>query len=353
MKELVSYIIFIALSGSLFSQQEYQSSQFMINPFLINPAYSTSEDYVDLKASYRNQWQGVENAPQTTYISLHTPVGKPRWSRTHPGDFHNWHGTGMIFMKDDIGPYTFTRVQANYSYNIGLSAGKKYGYYHVDGLRVAIGTFLTYQNNQLNKKELTQSVSSSGGTVYNPLAGEDETLAGLPANQSNFNMAFGGLLYYLEKYYLGVTVTQLFGVEDDFNYTYAKHYYLTGTYKANLGQRSYLIPSVIAKKVFGTPWSYELNTRYDLDDTYFIGGTYRSQDAMAAMIGYRFNPDRKVLKFRERVSSFSFEVYYTYDFTINALRKKGLENRSNGSHEITLGILMAPKYKERNAEDTW
>ena len=34
------------------------------------------------------------------YLSTQTTIGKPHWGRTHPGDWHNWHGIGAIISKD-------------------------------------------------------------------------------------------------------------------------------------------------------------------------------------------------------------------------------------------------------------
>ena len=46
------------------------------------------------------------------------------------------------------------------------------------------------------------------------------------------------------------------------------------------------------------------------------------------------------------------EVFYTYDFTLNALGDRDLNTTSRGSHEITVGFFLFPSFTERNAEDT-
>lgn len=353
MNKLLTISVLFFSTSLVFAQQESQSSQFMINPFMTNPAYSSSEDISHLQTGFRKQWNGIKGAPTSKYISYHTPINKPDWARTHPGDFHNWHGTGALIKQDQIGAFSFLKAQANYSFNIGLTEGENYGYYHVDGLRVALGTFLEFQNYNVDKAILEQSLNSSGGYVFNSLAANDRTLIGLPESQNNFNLGLGGLIYYLEKYYLGLSVSQVLNSNKDYNYSYANHYYISGTYKTKINERSFLIPSLLVKKVFAAPWSYELNIRYDLDDKYFLGMAYRNEDAASVIVGYRSQPKREIKHFRETKSPFSFEVFYSYDITVNSLRNKDIADRSKGSHEITLGFYLSRAYRERNAEDTW
>ena len=95
MKKIFILIIHFC-SFLVYSQQEPQSSQFMINPFIVNPAYSSVEDLAHFQLRYRKQWEGIDNTPSTSYLSFHTPINKSRWARTHPGDFRNWHGAGLL-----------------------------------------------------------------------------------------------------------------------------------------------------------------------------------------------------------------------------------------------------------------
>ena len=154
MKYIVLLIIHCC-SFLVYSQQEPQSSQFMINPFIVNPAYSSVEDLAHFQLGYRKQWEGIDNTPSTSYLSFHAPINKPRWARTHPGDFHDWHGTGGVIIRDNIGAFNFTRIQANYSYNLGLSKGEDYGYYHVDGLRISFGANLGIDSYGVDKDALS------------------------------------------------------------------------------------------------------------------------------------------------------------------------------------------------------
>ncbi|MFZ4102883.1 MAG: type IX secretion system membrane protein PorP/SprF, partial [Sphingobacterium thalpophilum] len=76
MKRITAFLIFILISQFGFAQQKPQYTQYVMNNFILNPAIAGIENYVDLKAGYRAQWQGLDGAPVTSYISIHAPIGK-------------------------------------------------------------------------------------------------------------------------------------------------------------------------------------------------------------------------------------------------------------------------------------
>ncbi len=354
---LLCFFMLVIVSFQGLAQQEIQSSQFMVNPFLLNPAYSSMDDNIDAKFSYRNQWIGVEGAPVTTYFSIHSPLGKPRWAQTHPGDFHNWHGAGLQFINDRIGPFNDYRFNANYSYNIGFTQGDGYGYNHTDGFRVALGAFFTMNNRSLNNDLLSRSKTNSGTRIDNDAVMGDEVFDDLYyfSGQTFFDANFGVLLYYGDKYYLGLSSTQLFEKELFLREKskLSRHYFLTGKTKHQINEAFYLIPSVIFKYVNNAPSSYNINVRLDWQDKLFGGLAYRSDDSMIMMLGAEVKWGEKIKNFRRDKHRYRMHFYYSYDFTISKLNTKNLNGRSAGSHEITIAFLLPPYYTERNAEDTW
>lgn len=338
-------------------QQEIQSSQFMINPFLQNPAYSSMDDNLDAKLSNRSQWLGVEGAPRTSYFSIHAPVGKPRWAQTHPGDFHDWHGVGMQIINDRLGPYNNYRFNANYSYNIGFTQGDGFGYEHTDGLRVALGTFFGWNSFSIDTDLLAKSKTNTGSRIDNDVVYDDATYQGLTGINSSlaFDMTFGALFYYGNKYYLGVSTTQIF--ENDIQLTSEsslnRHYFVSAKVKHQISEPFYIIPSVIVKYVKNAPVSYNINARLDWQDKLFGGIGYRSGDAVILMVGAEVKWGEKIKNFRRDKHRYRMHFYYTYDYTTSKLGEKNLLGQSKGSHEITIAFLLPPFYIERNPEDNW
>ena len=58
------------------AQQQPHYTQYIINNYIINPAITGIENYTDVKISHRHQWVGLQDAPVTTYLTLHKPLGK-------------------------------------------------------------------------------------------------------------------------------------------------------------------------------------------------------------------------------------------------------------------------------------
>ena len=101
------------------AQQQAQFTQDMVNPYMINPALSGVEDFVDIKFGVRQQWTGIEGAPVTRYFTAHSNIGKTHYARTKKNDYNNWHGIGGMFLNDEAGSIAMNTVVANYAYNFG------------------------------------------------------------------------------------------------------------------------------------------------------------------------------------------------------------------------------------------
>ena len=76
MKKLICLIVVLQSIQFLFAQQRPQYTQYVLNNYIINPALSGIENYTDVKISSRDQWVGLNGAPRTMYLTVHSPIGK-------------------------------------------------------------------------------------------------------------------------------------------------------------------------------------------------------------------------------------------------------------------------------------
>src|SRR3954468_10521851 len=67
-------VAFSAMAGACQQQPHY--TQYIINGYILNPAITGIENYTDVKISHRHQWVGLQDAPVTTYFTIHKPIGK-------------------------------------------------------------------------------------------------------------------------------------------------------------------------------------------------------------------------------------------------------------------------------------
>lgn len=279
------------LSGKLFAQQEPMVSQYMFNGLFLNPAYAGSQECISTTMLYRTQWVKFDGAPQTFTAAVDASI------------VDNKMGLGLVIVNDRIGVTNLTDIVANYSYNIKLGEGK---------LAFGLKAGVSHYNAALN--DLTywdqQDVVFQGnvnGQVY---------------------PKFGFGIYYSQKgkWYAGFSIPTLFAFNKGYDFSMninqssymRRHYMLTGGYVFDLTDNVKLKPSVLFKYLPNAPFQADINCSVLFKDMIWFGASYRTGDAVTAIIEYQ--------------ATNSFRVGYGYDFTTSEIRKY-----SNGSHEIMIG----------------
>lgn len=270
-------------------------TQFMTNPFLINPAIAGTYPYYQIMTNSRMQWVGFTDAPITNVISMYGPtINQPM-------------GFGGYIMHDATGLTSQTTISGTYAYNYAIA----------EDLKISMGLALgVYQ----------YKVDGSGTTeFYDPVyGGQTLTTWGPDATL--------GLYMYSSIYHVGFSVNNLLGnklkLGQDTVTNLSKlkqHFYLHGGYKYMINRELSIEPTVIIRKVISTPFQVDFNVRVwygkrQWERTKIWGGlSYRSQDAVTILVGFTYQ--RKI------------EIGYSYDIGINKLRPY-----HGGSHELMLGF---------------
>jgi type IX secretion system PorP/SprF family membrane protein len=315
---------------SVNAQQIPQFTQYILNPFMINPAYAGTTDHYDIKASYRKQWVGIDNSPSTVYLSGHGHVGKehPR-QRGKSRNQNSWHhGIGGIIMNDQTGPLNNIRVNLAYSYDFSLSSEVRMSF----GVAGGVKQFSTNLNNvklndgtnnvnaplaDLNNLNGITPDLSFGTYIYNK-----NFFVGLSAQNLIFNN-IPGSVYGLDK-----RVTQK-------NNYYAQHLFLQGGYVFMVNEMIHIIPSALMKYAINNPNpSFDFNAKVKYNNMIWGGLNYRTSDAFSAYVGILI--DKR------------YEVSYAYDYGLSYI-----SGYSSGSHEIMIGYRIQPKYEIKSPSDYW
>ncbi|QPH39737.1 PorP/SprF family type IX secretion system membrane protein [Pedobacter endophyticus] len=328
MKKLI-FLIAIFTWANGFSQQKPQYTQYIFNQYLLNPALSGIENYVDFKAGYRKQWAGINDAPQTSFVSAHWALGDNQlWSNAltsfpeetgNPMDrnyMQNYmsspshHGVGVTAVLDKTGPIKRLDANVTYAYHLQLS----------NDFNLSAGIAAGISSISLDLNALTFD------TPYDPI------LNRALVNQVKPDLSIG-LWLYGARLFAGASVQQILpqklSFTGDKTYNMGKevpHYFATAGYKFFVDEEISAIPSVMVKYVQPSPVSIDLNMKVAFRDKVWLGGSYRKNDSFAAMAG--FNIGKMV------------NLTYSYDFTTSELNQV-----SNGSHEIVLGLLLNNIYK--------
>ena len=345
MQKTVLTLIFTSFCLFGLAQSKPQYSQYMMNSYLINPAISGIEDYIDVKTGYRNQWTDFPGAPVTYYVSANMPIGKP--DRTSTGATPNisktirrplslstefrgaprvpgHHGVGIAIVSDHIGVSSQNSITVSYAYHIPVSGTMK--------LSIGASGGVTQYNLDLGSIQVKD----------NP---DQAVLANTKLNAIQPYINLGAWLYS-RHFYLGLSANQL--LFDNFNYTNKDqaistyswlgtsypHYFLTAGVRFEPNEDWAIIPSMLIKRVSQAPMSYDVNIKAVHKDRFWFGASYRHKDALVGLLGVNIN-------------SF-INLGYSYDYTLSSLNE-----RSKGSHEVVVGIMLNNRHRIVCPQNNW
>ena len=248
---------FILYSSIGFAQQQSLFTTYRYNMNLVNPAYAGLDRETLFSSTFRNQWTGINEAPQTQALSFGTPVGK-----------NLGVGLSMMYDKTFIEKQTLVGVDISYKVQAGPLTDLYFG--------------IKAGGNSYN-------VNTSGLETYNIQS--DPALNSI--SQFNPNVGLGVVLNN-EKYYIALSVPALLNTKRAKNnneYAFAAsnrpHVYLSSGYNYAFGSSAELVlkPSFMARYVEGAPVSVDINTMLQIDKFFEIGGTYRIDRAFAGIAG--------------------------------------------------------------------
>lgn len=225
------------------AQQDPTYTQYLNNPFVINPAYAGLNDRFNANIQYRSQWSAVEGHPETFNFNSHVSLVK------------NKVGVGIMAIQDKIGENTTTEVETAYSYKIKLKGERTFSF----GMQFGLMRF-TNNNANLN------------------LQPNDPYF--VPYNVSRFNTG-AGVMLKSDRYLIGISVPRLLPVtvsmgQGEAFQVYNRNYYLFGSYMVYLNERVRLRPAALFRATDNFKSSVDLNMNLQIEDFYSAGIFTRS-----------------------------------------------------------------------------
>lgn len=295
---LITLVCATASMSGLMAQQDAQYTQYMYNTMTVNPAYAGSRGVLSIAGMYRSQWIGLEGAPTTQTLNVHSPVSERV-------------GLGLSIVNDEIGNGTNqeTYFDGVFSYTIPLSRERKLSF----GVKAG-GHLLNIDFNKLAN--------------YNKEAANP----GLANIDQKFSPNFGaGLYYYTRNFYAGLSIPNFLTTKhfDDsasgtsFLVEERLNLYLVTGYVFELNQRLKFKPALLVKAVQGAPLQVDVSANFLLHDRFTLGAAYRLDAAVSALFGFQINDqfllglayDRETTELGgTRFNNGSFEVLLRYEF---------------------------------------
>jgi type IX secretion system PorP/SprF family membrane protein len=334
----VGCAIVLAASVQLYAQQKPHYTQYVLNQYIVNPAITGIENYTDVKLSHRHQWVGIQDAPVTTYFTIHGAIGKKdyRTSATSynvPGEnprgksyWENYtaaephHGIGLQVINDATGPLSRFAAYATYAYHIGLTPKTS----------ISAGFGVGVTNLNLNASKLQFN------TPVDPAVASSGILKRWKPDLN------AGIYLYSSDFFIGLSAQQVVPQKVEFADNAVKtvegkivpHLFGTAGYRFLLGDDFNFIPSAMVKYVYPLPVQYEANTKLQYRDLLWLGAGYRYKDGFSGMVGMNI--------------ANTANIGYAYDYTTSKLN-----NYTKGTHEIIVGFLLGNRFSETCPKNVW
>jgi type IX secretion system PorP/SprF family membrane protein len=287
---LITALVLFAVKASC--QQEILLSQYMFNGLFLNPAYAGSHNFAEATALHRSQWAGFDGAPRTQTFGIEGPIKNKQM------------GIGLTAINDRIGDTRQTEIFANWSYHLLLDqAGKTTLSF---GLRAG---FSDYSANLAETR-----VFDNGDPVFSQNIGNE------------FVPKFGaGVYLYASNWYAGLSVPTIYAADNNVRFSinevsdryFQPHTYLTAGYVYTVSEDFKVKPSFLVRYLNNTPLQADINCNLLLKNTFWVGVSYRTGDAVVGLLEINVLEDLR--------------VGYAYDITTTRI-----SNYSSGSHEVML-----------------
>jgi type IX secretion system PorP/SprF family membrane protein len=303
MKKLLfsAFILFAVLGAK--AQQDPAYSMYMFNGLFINPAYAGSHEVISLMGIYRDQWVGIQGAPQTANVSVHSPLRRDQYA------------LGLTVSNDNLGFSNTLNFTPSFAYRLRLPNDIRLSF----GVQAAFAYY--YQNN-----------------------GKAQTVDNLPDNSFGLNEKlfvpnFGAGIYaYGKRFFIGFSVPHLLpsGLGRKItvvtgNQLIAKmynQYIFTAGYV--FGKDAAIVkfrPTILMKYQQGL---YKNIPQFDISpallfvDRFWLGVTYRTGGDFAYF-------GQSIIAFMQVKVTPQLQIGYAYDAELSSLR-----HYTSGSHEIMI-----------------
>ncbi|MBR9855579.1 MAG: type IX secretion system membrane protein PorP/SprF [Algicola sp.] len=298
-KAKIQWILVLLIFGlvNMQAQQDAQYTQYMYNTVSVNPAYAGSRGHLSIAALYRNQWLGLNGAPETQTLNVHTPVG------------YRGVGLGLSVVNDKIGPTSETYFDVDFSYTIQTSWEGRLSF----GLK-ASAHMLDIRYSQLDEFEIDRQLQSQQDI------------------QNKFSPNIGaGVYYHTDRFYAGLSAPRILETThfDTSSISTAKEqinlYLITG-YVWDLNPFLKFKPTLLTKAVQGAPLQVDLSANVMFNEKFIGGIAYRWDAAFSGLFGFMLSDqlmlglayDRETTELGAATfNDGSFEIILRYDFIRN------------------------------------
>lgn len=274
----------------------------MFNKYVFNPASIADGDKMCVSAFYRSQWTGIDGSP--TFMGINATM--PKLTRNM--------SAGISVFSDRLGKYNNTQIEGIYAYSINLDES-------VFSMGLKVGVVNT-------------SFTDANWITPDTDLGNDPGIVNSKTNTWSPNFGIG-FQYSSQKWYAGASIYNIFEQNNSFDEVkilQKRQYYFTGGYNIRINSTFKLMPNVLVQSDL-ISYQIDVNVNTEIHDYLVVGATYRIEDSVSMLLGYKVLDD--------------LQVFYSYDFGIS---KIGSFSNSGGSHELSVKYCFTIEEKVKKSK---
>lgn len=284
-------LIVCGIFHSAIAQQDALFTQYIDAQLYANPAEAGSTDHLTIAGIHRQQWAGLEGAPMTSGLMIHSPL------------HYESIAIGLDLWNDALGTLNRTTAAANFAYRFKFKNGGKF----------SVGI-----------KALADFNFADISTLSN---GDDDPRAQTLENSITPNAGVG-IMYRSPKWFIGIGVPRLLenkdpnGTNSNGGYSNQMQAYFLAGVLINMSDKWIFRPTTQVRASLTTPLSVDVTATFIGSEKIYFGLNYRLNASVGFIAQYQLNQQIK--------------LGYAFDLgTTSALR-----TTHSGSHEVVLTYDM-------------
>lgn len=306
-KSLLIILFACSFIAKISAQDEALFGHYLVNPVLINPAFSGTSGKYQIFGHLRNQWTGFPGQPKTYALSFNAPL-------------LDKVGIGAMLLNESFGLVDRTRGQLSYAYH--YDDAKR-------GFKSGFGFSTEFHRTRIKPIDPLDPFYDSG----------DRIVEANMKNVSFFDATAGGYVILNDKATISLALPNLIrarlGVVGNDSTTkektFLRQFIFSGGYKIVMESMSFE-PSLVARKVYQAPFEVDLNVvaRF-FDDKLFLGASMRpgTSGNIGLMVGTKQD---------------FFQLYYSYNSSLAEIKTYNQQ-----AHEVTIGIEFNRKQSQSDS----
>jgi type IX secretion system PorP/SprF family membrane protein len=325
MKRFILFL-FLINSAEVFSQ-DFVSTQYYSNLGAVNPGFVGVDDFLDVKFSVFQGWNGFDVRNNNFYVSAFgvlNNTGKAniknnalRLSSSVYSEIESSkglnrrHGMGGMISGRNLGPYRSVEFSYQYAYHLPINKHMTF----------SLGTKLGYLAQRIDFSDLRVSV------------GDDEffnrILVANNGNRGSYVIDFGGVLYS-KNFYFGVSTNRLVlgTLSEGLEINLAERQQVSGQMATifSTGPNIKVNFGLSGRYVEGADIHWDANTRVRYKELFYFGAAYSKASRFSLLAGFSLGP--------------KLHAHYTYDQYLSSLGSFNVN-----AHEIVVGVALANRAK--------